>query len=88
MFTRCEPHVKRYWGWRGILAPPQGRRRVSKFLVKDIGVAVVPVSSFYHEAELGRSQVRLTFCKRDETLAAARRALAEIEIARRMSWLL
>ncbi|MEK6288810.1 MAG: hypothetical protein AABO57_24090 [Acidobacteriota bacterium] len=51
----------------------------SKFLVKDIGVAVVPGSSFYHEPELGRSQVRFTFCKRDETLAAAEERLQKLE---------
>ena len=50
----------------------------SKFLVKDIGVAVVPGSSFYHEPELGRSQVRFTFCKRDETLAAAEERLQKL----------
>jgi aspartate/methionine/tyrosine aminotransferase len=40
-------------------------------LVRDVGVAVVPGSSFYSRPELGRSQVRFTFCKRDETLRAA-----------------
>jgi aspartate/methionine/tyrosine aminotransferase len=51
----------------------------SKFLVKDIGVAVVPGSSFYHEPELGRSQVRFTFCKKDETLAAAEERLQKLK---------
>jgi len=51
----------------------------SKFLVKDIGVAVVPGSSFYHEPELGRSQVRFTFCKRDETLSAAEERLQKLK---------
>jgi len=51
----------------------------SKFLVKDIGVAVVPGSSFYHEPELGRTQVRFTFCKRDETLAAAEERLQKLK---------
>jgi aminotransferase len=40
-------------------------------LVRDVGVAVVPGSSFYSRRELGRHQVRFTFCKRDETLVAA-----------------
>jgi aminotransferase len=40
-------------------------------LVREVGVAVVPGSSFYSRPELGRSQVRFTFCKRDETLRAA-----------------
>ncbi|HXG91155.1 MAG TPA: aminotransferase class I/II-fold pyridoxal phosphate-dependent enzyme [Blastocatellia bacterium] len=51
----------------------------ARFLVKDVGVAVVPGSSFYHEPELGRSQVRFTFCKRDETLAAAEERLQKLK---------
>ena len=51
----------------------------SRFLVKDIGVAVVPGSSFYHEPHLGRSQVRFTFCKKDETLAAAEERLQKLK---------
>ena len=51
----------------------------AKFLVKDIGVAVVPGSSFYHEPQLGRTQVRFTFCKRDETLAAAEERLQKLK---------
>ena len=51
----------------------------AKFLVRDIGVAVVPGSSFYHEPELGRTQVRFTFCKRDETLAAGEERLHKLK---------
>jgi aspartate/methionine/tyrosine aminotransferase len=51
----------------------------SKFLVKEIGVAVVPGSSFYHEPSLGRKQVRFTFCKKDETLAAAEERLQKLK---------
>src|SRR6266852_2280107 len=51
----------------------------ARFLVQDIGVAVVPGSSFYHEPELGRTQVRFTFCKRDETLAAAEERLQKLK---------
>jgi aminotransferase len=50
----------------------------ARFLVKDIGVAVVPGSSFYHDPELGRAQVRFTFCKKDETLAAAEERLQKL----------
>jgi aspartate/methionine/tyrosine aminotransferase len=50
----------------------------SKFLVQRIGVAVVPGSSFYSRPELGRSQVRFTFCKRDETLLAAAERLSAL----------
>jgi aspartate/methionine/tyrosine aminotransferase len=43
----------------------------AKFLVGKVGVACVPGSSFYNDARDGASQVRFTFCKKDETLAAA-----------------
>jgi aminotransferase len=49
------------------------------FLVKDIGVAVVPGSSFYHEPYMGRDQVRFCFCKRDETLTAAEERLQRLK---------
>jgi aminotransferase len=51
----------------------------ARFMVKEIGVAVVPGSSFYHEPELGRAQVRFTFCKKDETLAAAEERLQKLK---------
>lgn len=47
-------------------------------LVEDVGVAVVPGSSFYHDPELGRTKVRFCFCKRDETLHEADRRLARL----------
>jgi len=52
--------------------------RFAKFLVESIGVAVVPGSSFYNNAQDGASQVRFTFCKKEETLAACRRATGQI----------
>src|SRR5882762_6013588 len=52
--------------------------RFAKFLVEKIGVAVVPGSSFYNDARDGASQVRFTFCKREETLAAAEQRLAKL----------
>jgi aminotransferase len=48
----------------------------SRHLVTEVGVAVVPGSSFYSRPELGKSQVRFCFCKRDETLNAAAERLA------------
>ena len=47
-------------------------------LVDDVGVAVVPGSSFYHDPKMGRSKVRFCFCKRDETLREADRRLATL----------
>jgi N-succinyldiaminopimelate aminotransferase len=43
----------------------------AKSLVTGVGVAVVPPSSFYDHAELGRDWVRFAFCKKTETLEAA-----------------
>ncbi len=43
----------------------------TKYLVKEIGVAAVPGSSFYRDARDGARQVRFAFCKKLETLDAA-----------------
>jgi aspartate/methionine/tyrosine aminotransferase len=61
---------------------PAGSRDVSfaKYLVEKIGVACVPGSSFYNNAQDGASQVRFTFCKKEETLAAAEARLAKLHV--------
>ncbi len=51
----------------------------TKYLVNEIGVAVVPGSSFYNDARDGRQQVRFAFCKRDETLDAAAERLRKLK---------
>ncbi len=51
----------------------------TKHLVREIGVAVVPGSSFYHHPELGAQQVRFCYCKRDETLRAAAERLVKLK---------
>jgi aminotransferase len=43
----------------------------TKYLVKDIGVAAVPGSSFYNDPRDGARQVRFAFCKKDATLDEA-----------------
>lgn len=50
----------------------------TKFLIREIGVAVVPGSSFYHDPSLGSQMVRFCFCKKDETLQAAIERLAKL----------
>jgi aspartate/methionine/tyrosine aminotransferase len=50
----------------------------AKYLVEHIGVACVPGSSFYNDAQDGSSQVRFTFCKKEETLAAAESRFANL----------
>jgi len=47
----------------------------ARYLVKDVGVATVPGSSFYKNAAEGRTKLRFCFCKKDETLAEADRRL-------------
>ncbi|MER7548890.1 pyridoxal phosphate-dependent aminotransferase [Streptomyces anulatus] len=42
------------------------------------GVAAVPNSVFYDDPEAGRSQVRFTFCKKDEVLSEAVERLARL----------
>ncbi len=51
----------------------------TKHLIREIGVAVVPGSSFYHDKSLGSQKVRFCFCKKDETLAAAAERLQKIK---------
>ncbi len=50
----------------------------TKYLVKEIGVAAVPGSSFYNDPRDGAKQVRFAFCKRDETLDEAGRRLGKL----------
>src|SRR5262245_56618603 len=50
----------------------------ARYLVKDIGVAAVPGSSFYKTAGVGKTKLRFCFCKRDETLAEADRRLEKL----------
>jgi aspartate/methionine/tyrosine aminotransferase len=50
----------------------------ARYLVKEIGVAAVPGSSFYRNPALGRTKLRFCFCKRDETLDAAAQRLGAL----------
>ena len=50
----------------------------ARHLVRDIGVAVVPGSSFYRDARLGCQQVRFCFSKKDATLDEAARRLQKL----------
>jgi aminotransferase len=43
----------------------------TRYLVREVGVAAVPGSSFYRDPRDGAQQVRFAFCKRNETLDAA-----------------
>ncbi|MEO8435525.1 MAG: aminotransferase class I/II-fold pyridoxal phosphate-dependent enzyme [Pyrinomonadaceae bacterium] len=50
----------------------------TRHLIRDIGVACVPGSSFYSDPALGSQQVRFCFCKKDETLLAAAERLGKL----------
>jgi aspartate/methionine/tyrosine aminotransferase len=50
------------------------------YLVKEIGVATVPGSSFYIDATAAPQTVRFCFSKRDETLHEADRRLARLSV--------
>jgi aspartate/methionine/tyrosine aminotransferase len=58
-------------GWNDDLA-------FTRHLVEEVGVAVVPGSSFYADPADGRRQVRFAFCKKEETLDEAERRLAKL----------
>jgi aspartate/methionine/tyrosine aminotransferase len=51
----------------------------TKYLIREIGVAVVPGSSFYDDKKLGSQKVRFCFCKKDETLEAAAERLQKLK---------
>jgi aminotransferase len=51
----------------------------TKHLIREIGVAVVPGSSFYYDKSLGAKKVRFCFCKKDETLEAAAERLQKMK---------
>jgi len=50
----------------------------ARYLVKDVGVAAVPGSSFYKDSASGRTKLRFCFCKRDETLREADKRLERL----------
>jgi aminotransferase len=52
----------------------------ARFLVREVGVATVPGSSFFQEKELGRSFIRFCFCKRDATLDIAAERLRRLRV--------
>jgi aminotransferase len=51
----------------------------TKHLIREVGVAVVPGSSFYHDKAMGSQMVRFCFCKKDETLQAAAENLQKLK---------
>jgi aminotransferase len=52
----------------------------ARYLVREIGVATVPGSSFFQDKARGRPYVRFCFCKRDQTLDAAAERLRKLRV--------
>jgi aminotransferase len=52
----------------------------ARFLVRDVGVATVPGSSFFSHPAAGKDIIRFTFCKKEETLRAAEERLAKLHM--------
>jgi aminotransferase len=52
----------------------------ARYLVREIGVATVPGSSFFRDKERGRQFIRFCFCKRDETLDEAISRLRKLRV--------
>jgi len=67
--------------WRGV-APKhvQDDMQFADWLIRDVGVACIPASPFYQEADkpMGKHFARFAVCKKDETLAAAAERLARL----------
>jgi aspartate/methionine/tyrosine aminotransferase len=53
----------------------------ARHLVKEIGIAAVPGSSFYRNPADGSKQLRFTFCKSEKTLKAAAERFAKLRRA-------
>jgi len=51
----------------------------AQWLVREVGVAAVPGSSFYKKGTSGRHQIRFTFCKTEETLGEAGKRLQHLQ---------
>jgi len=52
--------------------------KFTEFLVKEVGVAVVPGSSFFRPGDRGKNYIRFCFAKKHETLMAARERLLKL----------
>ncbi len=57
---------------------PLNDTEFTRYLVEKIGVAVVPGSSFFHQAHSGSKYVRFCFSKRDSTLQRAGERLQKL----------
>ena len=99
--TCCSATSSARGSWRGSRAarttssptPPTSCKRCgladdtafAMWLIKEVGVATVPGSSFYAHPELGRTKIRFCFPKTDDVLRGRRGAPAEAPHACRLT---
>jgi aminotransferase len=55
-------------------------REFSEFLLKRMGLAVLPAAALYHNQVLGERKVRIAFCKKERTLKEAGRRLNRLGV--------
>jgi len=53
-------------------------KEFADFLLKKVGLAVLPAAALYHDQHLGQRKVRIAFCKKDTTLQEVRRRLRKM----------
>ncbi len=70
IITNCEDYMDQYC--------LQDSTDLAIHLVKNIGIATVPGSSFYADPKSGQYQTRFCFCKKEETLQSATQCLNKI----------
>ena len=61
----------------------EGGTEFTDFLLKKVGVAVLPAAVLYHNQQLGQKKVRIAFCKKDVTLQEVRHRLKKMNEKRR-----
>ncbi len=77
---RCETPAGAYYVMTDFTAfSYEDDRQFAHYLVKEIGVAVVPGSSFYRQNDRGLTKVRFSFCKRIATLERAAELLNSLQ---------
>ncbi len=67
------------WDAQDDRRPRTPDRAFAEFLAKEIGVAVVPGSSFYARGTTGQGRVRFNFAKQEDTLSEAARRLRRLK---------
>ena len=51
----------------------------ANYLIKTVGVAVLPASALYHDKELGRRKIRFAYCKRDATIEEVGKRMCKLK---------